>query len=315
MRLRFALVLGLIVACNDAALTNALPTQPPRGDDAGTLPDGGRLPDGGSPDGATPQPSNLRVVAGNISSGASSNYDGGEGKRMLQGLKPDVALLQEMKYLGNGDADMRAFVDDTFGASFSYVREEGFEIPNAVVSRYPIETSGRWADPFVANRGFVYAKIQVPGTHPLWAVSVHFLTTGGADRTNEASSLVGQLQGVAAEGDYIVIGGDLNTDNRVETCVTTLGALVATGAPYPVDQMGNDNTSGPRSRPYDWVLPNPDLQAHRVPTTIGANVFPAGLVFDSRVYTPLADAAPAMATDSGATNMQHMPVVQDFFVE
>ena len=40
--------------------------------------------------------------------------------------------------------------------------------------------------------------------------------------------------------------------------------------------------------------------------------FPKGLVFDSRVYTPLSDVAPVLQLDSG--NAQHMAVVKDFVV-
>ena len=48
---------------------------------------------------------------------------------------------------------------------------------------------------------------------------------------------------------------------------------------------------------------------------IGAAQFANGLVVDTRVYTPLADLAPALATDSGATGMQHMAVVRDFLLQ
>jgi endonuclease/exonuclease/phosphatase family metal-dependent hydrolase len=311
VRLRFAIGLVLLVACSDAGLTKAPPSPPPF--DGGPTDAGVGLDASG--DVAAPQPSNLRVLAGNLSSGAASTYDSGESIRLLEGLAPDVALLQEFNYGGNAESDVRAFVDAAFGSTFVFAREEAVQIPNAIVSRFPIITSGRWVDPYVANRGFVYAKIQVPGAHPLWAVSVHFLTTGGAARANEATSLVAQLGTVVAAGDYVVIGGDLNTENRTEACITTLGRYVATSAPYPVDQQGNDNTNSPRSRPYDWVLVDPTLLARRVPTTFGTNVFVSGLVFDSRVYVPLSTVAPITVGDSAATNMQHMPVVEDFFLE
>jgi hypothetical protein len=47
---------------------------------------------------------------------------------------------------------------------------------------------------------------------------------------------------------------------------------------------------------------------------IGAASFFGGLVFDSRVYTPLADVAPILLGDSAVSGMQHMPVVRDFVV-
>ena len=51
-----------------------------------------------------------------------------------------------------------------------------------------------------------------------------------------------------------------------------------------------------------------------VPVVIGANAFTNGLVFDSRVYSPLSAVPPVLATDSGATGMQHMGVLKDFMI-
>ena len=81
-----------------------------------------------------------------------------------------------------------------------------------------------------------------------------------------------------------------------------------------VDQDGLTGTNASRGKPYDWVLPDADLEAFHVPVVIGAQSFPDGLVFDTRVYTPLDDVAPAQATDSGAPSMQHMAVVKDFVI-
>ena len=61
-------------------------------------------------------------------------------------------------------------------------------------------------------------------------------------------------------------------------------------------------------------MPNPLLLSRMIPVSIGSASFPAGLVFDTRVFTPLTDVAPATATDSAATNMQHMAVVEDFLL-
>lgn len=305
---------GAVPACSQASLspspspTPSGSTTPPDGEDE----DGGGAPDGGSPDGTTPGASNLRVMAANISSGASSTYDPGEGKRMFQGLKPDLALVQEF-LVGDGSEDaLRAFVTSTFGASFSVFRETGVQIPNGIVSRYPITESGTWTDPQVSNRSFAYARIAVPGSHPVVAVSVHLLTTGGGDRNAEATALVGRIKSFVAPGEYVVIGGDLNTESRTESCLSTFSEIVETKGAYPADQAGNDNTNAPRNKPYDWVLVDAALGAHQVPTTIGSKSHPNGLVFDSRVFTPLDDVAPVLADDSAALNMQHMPVVRDF---
>ncbi len=322
----FAVLLALVCCCNseDATPTPVVVPQVEAGVDADP-PDGSDPPDAGPdatdarPDGPPPVPGNLRVMAANISSGPSLVYGPIEGVRIFQGLHPDVVLMQEMNVGDNQPATIDAYVSSTFGATFSYYRETGsaaLQIPNGIVSRYPILESGSWADPSATNRGFAYAKLAVPGPHPLWAISLHLLTSGGTQRSTEVASLVTQVKTIIPAADYLVLGGDFNTSLRNEDCVinptTGLAAIVMTAAPYPADGSGNENTSAPRSKPYDWVLADADLGAFAVPVVIGQRGFAAGLVFDSRVFTPLSDVAPVQATDSAAVNMQHMPVVRDF---
>lgn len=256
----------------------------------------------------------IRIVAANLTSGNGQNYDPGHGNRILQGLRPDIALVQEFNYLNNTAADFRAWVDMNFGPTFSYVREPNAgQIPNGIVSRYPILASGEWDDTDVGNRDFVWARIDIPGDKDLWVISVHLLTTGSSNRNSEASQILRYIaaQGVPAS-DYVVLGGDFNTDSRTEACIHTLSAYFVTAGPYPVDQAGNGNTNSGRSAPYDWVLADADMHALRTPVVLGAHSFANGLVFDSRVYTPLP--SPVLAGDSAASGMQHMAVVRDFLV-
>ncbi|MBS2028425.1 MAG: endonuclease/exonuclease/phosphatase family protein [Deltaproteobacteria bacterium] len=256
----------------------------------------------------------VRVVAANLSSGNNQSYDPGEGIRILEGVHGDIMLMQEVNDGDDSPTAIRALVDAVCGTSCVYTRGSG-QIPNAVVSRYPIIASGAWTDPSVSNRDFTWAQIDVPGPEDLWVVSVHLLTTNATVRDAEATSIVSQLNAVVPAGSLVVVGGDFNTDNRTEPCLTTLGAWFSTAAPYPADANGNSNTSAPRTRPYDWVLPTPELRALETPVAIGAAQFTGGLVVDTRVYTPLTDLAPALATDSGATGMQHMAVVRDFLLQ
>lgn len=256
----------------------------------------------------------IRIVAANLTSGNGQNYDPGEGNRILQGLKPDIVLVQEFNYLSNSAADLRAWVDMVFGPTYHYMREPSpGQIPNGVVSRYPILASGEWNDANVSNRDFAWARLDIPGDKDLWVISVHLLTTSSSNRNAEASQILNYIaaQGIPAS-DYVVLGGDFNTDTRTEACIQTLSAYFVTSGPYPVDQAGNGNTNSGRSKPYDWVLADPDFHALRTPVVLGANSFPNGLVFDSRVYTPLP--LPVRVGDSGASNMQHMAVVRDFLV-
>ncbi len=256
----------------------------------------------------------VRIVAANLTSGNGQNYDPGHGNRILQGLKPDIVMVQEFNYLTNTAADFRAWVDMNFGTTFSYVREPGGDqIPNGIVSRYPILASGEWNDANVSNRDFVWARIDIPGDKDLWVISVHLLTTGSSNRNAEASQILNYIvaQGVPAS-DYVALGGDFNTDSRTEACLGTLSSYFVTGGSFPVDQSGNGNTNSGRNSPYDWVLADTDLNALKTPVVLGSNSFANGLVFDSRVFTPLP--SPVLAGDSAATNMQHMAVVRDFLI-
>jgi endonuclease/exonuclease/phosphatase family metal-dependent hydrolase len=293
-----------------------------RGGDGATGGSGGSAGSGGAGGGAQggaggeSQLLTVRVMAANTTSGNQQSYDPGEGIRIFEGLDPDIVLIQEFSYGDNSDLALQDFVENAFGSSFQYHRESTVGVlnalPNGVITRYPIVDAGIWDDPVVDNRSFVWARLDVPGAVDLWAVSVHLSTAGETSRHQEAVSLAAQIQAQVPATDLLVIGGDLNTDVRTEPCVAALGALVETGAPYPVDQLGNSNTSGNRNKPYDWLVASPAMHALEAPVIVGSQSYQDGLVFDSRVFVPLSDVAPVLFGDSGAVNMQHMAVVRDF---
>lgn len=255
----------------------------------------------------------LRLMAGNLTSGIGPSYKS-EGIRIFQGCRPDVALVQEFNFKTKSEADIRSFVDQAFGPEFSYARGAHTEIPNGVVSRYPIIAQGDWRDPQVANRAFTWARIDLPGPTDLWAVSVHLLTTGANPRKVETAALARYLQANVPAGDYIVVGGDFNVGSRSEAALSNLSSLVVTSGPYPVDVRGNDNTNAKRKEPYDWVLVSSGLAAVETPTVIGSTSFANGFVADTRVYSPIGDLSPALPSDSAASEMQHMGVVRDFIL-
>ena len=276
------------------------------GDDASSPADDAASDGAATDEGATTR---VRVMAANLTSGNNQSY-ATPGIDIFQGLLPDIVLIQEFNY---ATGTLRSLVDTAFGMEFSYyVEPRTGGIPNGVVSRFPIAESGVWTDASTPDRAFVYARIDVPGPIDLWAVSVHLLTTGATERATEATQLIGYIQGQVPAGDYLVVGGDFNTDTTGEQALGTLSAVVVTAPPYPADQSGNSDSSINRNHPHDWVLAGPGLDARKEPVVIGSGTFATGLVFDSRVFTPLVDVPPVVATDSGATGMQHMPVVRDF---
>lgn len=254
----------------------------------------------------------VRLMGANITSGNNQSYQD-PGIHIFKGVAPDVVMLQEFNVGSNSAAEIRAFVDNTFGPGFQYYREGAAQIPNGVISRWPIIESGEWDDPAVTNRDFAWARIDIPGSVDLYVVSVHLLTANASTRQSEAQSLVGFLSQIPA-GSYLAMGGDFNTDNRDEPCLATLRQQFVIAAPFPADQNGNEATNASRAKPYDYVLANSALNSNAVAVQIGGSTYPSGLVVDSRVYTPLSELAPVVVGDSGAVNMQHMAVVRDFAV-
>ncbi|MDB6028766.1 MAG: hypothetical protein JWM68_4989, partial [Verrucomicrobiales bacterium] len=212
---------------------------------------------------------------------------------------------------------MREMVNYAFGTNFYYYRENytgSGDIPNGIISRYPILASGSWADVLQSqpNRGFAWARIDLPGTNDLYVVCVHLLSGAGATaRASEATNLVALIQQNFPANAMVIVAGDFNSDTRGETCVTTLKTILSDNK-VPTDQGGDPDTNAGRLKPFDYVLPSFSLTNFQVTTVINANNFPNGLVFDSRVYTSLADVSPVVSTDSGAASMQHMGVIKDF---
>jgi hypothetical protein len=276
-------------------------------------PGGGAGPVGGA--GGGEPIDTLRIVAANLTSGNDQNYDLGHGIRILQGIDFDIVLIQELNYGDDSEQDIIELVDLICGGGCEYARGPAANIPNGIISRYPIIDSGSWTDTQVSDRDFVWAQIDVPGDTDLWAVSVHLLGSGAAARQAEATQLMTLFDENVPDGDFLVLGGDFNTDDRKEACLTVLDPLFDITGPYPVDQNNLDTTSGNRSKPYDWVLADDELDPLEVPVVLGTTTFVNGAVIDTRVYLPLSDIAPAQMGDSAATGMQHMAVIKDFVVE
>ena len=260
----------------------------------------------------------LRTMAANTTSGTAQKYEG-PGTRIFQGLQPDIVMIQEFNISNNTTAQIRSWVDTTFGSEFSYYRENYSGIPNGVISRWPILQAGSWDDgPLgVSDRGFAWAQIDIPGPRNLWVVSLHLkASSGDANRRNsQAQTLVGLIQANVPADDYLLIGGDGNTFSQTEACLLTLSAVVDISSPWPADEGGDPDTNASRSSPYDWVMAEPELDGLEVPVTIGSLSFPYGLVFDSRVFSDLSLVSPVQAGDSGVTGMQHMAVVRSFQVQ
>jgi endonuclease/exonuclease/phosphatase family metal-dependent hydrolase len=259
----------------------------------------------------------IRAVAANLTSDNKQSYSPdngnhsnpeGAGARILKALKPDIVMIQEF----NTSIPVRQWINQTLGENYGFTQEQAMQIPNGIISRFPIAASGSWDDPVLDNRGFAWAQLRLPGKTDLWVVSVHLHSKGENSRKSQAEALAKFVAGNVPNSALLLIGGDLNTRTTEESCFKELAAVVTIPTHPPADQYGVIATNAPRNRPYDWVLANAALHQCAVPVKLGDAAFPNGLVFDSRVFEPLDKVAPVRKTDSGLPNMQHMAVVRDF---
>lgn len=255
----------------------------------------------------------LRIMAANTTSGNKQSYDQGHGARIFRGLSPDIVLIQEFNYR-KGTID--EFVTNTFGEEFYYVRGQG-DIPNGIISRYPIVQSGSWESNQVMNRRWDWAVIDIPGDRDLLAVSVHLHTSANTQEMGLLRNRIDKKLNSDNRDYYVILGGDFNQPSWTPIR-SNFGSLFVVGkkaSDWPIDQEGKYTTNAKRVKQYDYLLCTPDFCKYEVPTVIGSHSYPKGHVVDSRVYgkkNELSDIEPVQAKDSGASNMQHMAVVRDF---
>ena len=262
-------------------------------------------------------PLKIRVVAANLTSDNKQSYSPdngnhsnpqGAGARILQAIKPDIVMIQEF----NTTVPTRQWVNQTLGQEFVFMVENNMQIPNGIISRFPIIESGSWDDPVLNNREFAWARLSLPASRELWVVSLHLHSKGESSRAMQAVALVKFIKEKVPQDGMLLVGGDLNTRSTGESCLKELAAVVVIPTKPPADQQGEIATNAPRNRPYDWVLASPSLENFAVPVKIADLNFPNGLVLDSRIFNPLEKIFPVQKTDSGLPNMQHMAVVRDF---
>lgn len=254
---------------------------------------------------ATPKTATFTIASANLSDNTSQAYRE-PGIRILQALKPDVLAIQEFNYRDGTSLDLARRL---FGPDCYFAREKGgVRLPNGIISRFPVLAFGQWDDPYVKNRRFAWATLDIPGSKPLHVVSVHLVQKNANRRVPQAALLLKLILATFPPSDYVVLCGDFNLNSRASEVIATLAPDFVDDR-QPADQNGNKNTNAARSRPYDFVLPNKTLARCHIPTVLAGVSFPDGLVFDTRLWNP--PPAPAKREDS-ARDMQHLPVLKTF---
>ena len=242
--------------------------------------------------------------------------------RIIQGLKPDVACFQEFK---KADDDYRGFVDEAFGPEFVYYRGPGiggaFNQSNGIVSRWPFKSYGSWEDVVVSNRYFDWAVIDLPGTAPdLQVVAIHLKAGDSQDdkntRVTEAENLKAFILANFDPNAYIIVSGDMNTQSRTSepNLIAVFDSYLTTSDGTPVDRNGNNNTNVNRNSAFDWLIPNTLLGDRITPLDLGSSSGPyaGGIVFDSRVFTPLSSVPPIQLGDTASGSMDHCPIMKAY---
>lgn len=270
----------------------------------------------------------LRIVAGNVTSGNKQSYDPGDGIRILQALRPDIVLVQEMNYGNNSSSDYKNFAQKIVGTNYYAVDSSDYQIPNGVLSRYPITSHGYWVDPNISNRALLWAVVDIPGEKDIFAVSVHLHTSPASDQVTASLVIVDEitkLKSANPDKYYYVVGGDFNGATSVSSSGFGKNNTFYVSGPHPVDENGDEETNANRNKHYDYILADYPLHEFQVPTvyysskdSIKTKSYENGLVFDTRVYSQsVLDEyfSPAQTSDSSASQMQHMAVVKDFLIE
>ena len=117
-------------------------------------------------------------------------------------------------------------------------------------------------------------------------ISTHFKAGSGdaATRENQAGELTNYITtaGFAAD-DYLIIGADLNIEDRDEAGYNILTNSFVTDDFPAHDQDGDYDTNIGRTKPYDHVLADSDLDALHVDINVGGFTY-TGMVFDTEQF-------------------------------
>ncbi len=266
----------------------------------------------------------ITVMTANLNSGVppGSDWYRESSKRIFQGLNPDIVLIQEFNVPSS--TTRRQFINEAFGSEYYFYCEPdvggSWSMPNGVISRWPIRSKGVWSDSYSTNRNFAWAVIDVPGPVDLQVVSLHLKAGDGSDnrniRYNEAKQLKNYVQANFDNGKYIIVAGDLNLQwESGEFCLDVFKSYLNADTHRPADHTGDRNTNAtgpPRTRAYDWIMPNSFLDRFHATLDIGGQDYPEGIVFDSAVFSPLNLVSPINYSDSRESGCTHMAVMKAY---
>ncbi len=215
----------------------------------------------------------LTIATANLSDNRTQAYED-PAIRILQALQPDILAIQEFNYKAGTSQDLARLLSRSRRPLRP--RKGGARLPNGIISRYPILAHGQWGGS-LPSRTAACSGPPSPSPAPgrfTSSASIWSSATPPAAPPRPGTSSASSA--TASPDDYVVLCGDFNTTSRAAEALAVLTAWFDDSA-QPADQNGNPHTNAPRTRPYDYVLPNPALARHHAPTILDGLVFPGGL--------------------------------------
>lgn len=267
----------------------------------------------------------MKVMAANLTSGTDQSYDPGHGINIFQGLQPDIVMVQEFNYKDNTPTNIRSLVNLAFGTDFNYSRGQENQIPNGIISRWPIIEQGYLNDPAIDNRDLHWGIVDLPGERDLYIFSVHLRSGSKIDQQNAATIISDHINAhKAAHPDqyYYMVGGDFNGVAAVTPDYFGTAFHISKGFPTGMNEKGEEsvNTNRSRTAQLDFILFDEALQRLQEPLIFENRTDPEdpltyenGLVFDSRSFSQnQLDTYfhPVLQSDSNQQLMQHMGIIQ-----
>lgn len=183
----------------------------------------------------------MRVVAWNLN-GLRGDVPAVEAA--LQGLRPDIALLQEIPRASWGArrvraiaarANMRVALGGFGTAGLAILIRPPLIAAQVGVQRLPRRRSGLW---FAYPRGTAWAMVHGLGPKPVLVASAHLGLTS-AERAEHTGRLVALARAATRRGVPMILGGDFNCEPASDTW-RTLTEVLADATPngpatFPAD--------------------------------------------------------------------------------
>jgi endonuclease/exonuclease/phosphatase family metal-dependent hydrolase len=202
----------------------------------------------------------LTVVSYNIQNGFSrdNDWDLDATARTIEGLEPDVVLLQETGrgWFAMGWADQAWWLSQRLDMVMAFGPASSDDLwGNAILSRTPLFDVDvrKFSSSENLNRSVVSAIVPVEGGE-LWVASTHLDNPGDAEevRMDQTTQLLEHWAGA----EPAIIGGDFNAtpDTDVVSTITGAGFFDTSAV------VDNDETTSENGRKIDYIFVTPDLE-------------------------------------------------------